>query len=121
RRHTRFSRDWSSDVCSSDLVLQGLGAGRNDRLAAACERRDEIGECLAGTRARFYDELSMFLERLGDGLGHEALARARLEPREMNSEWAFLAKEISEVLHDRAMIQGPRLLVTPSLGAFSST
>src|SRR5690606_39372111 len=26
RRHTRFSRDWSSDVCSSDLVvLQVLG------------------------------------------------------------------------------------------------
>src|SRR5690606_40069173 len=23
RRHTRFSRDWSSDVCSSDLVLRG--------------------------------------------------------------------------------------------------
>src|SRR5690606_40765366 len=23
RRHTRFSRDWSSDVCSSDLLLQG--------------------------------------------------------------------------------------------------
>src|SRR5690606_36789585 len=27
RRHTRFSRDWSSDVCSSDLLfLIGLGA-----------------------------------------------------------------------------------------------
>src|SRR5207302_5579579 len=26
RRHTRFSRDWSSDVCSSDLVIIGLGA-----------------------------------------------------------------------------------------------
>src|SRR5690606_39825579 len=25
RRHTRFSRDWSSDVCSSDLAI-GLGA-----------------------------------------------------------------------------------------------
>src|SRR5690606_39282410 len=25
RRHTRFSRDWSSDVCSSDLVLD-MGA-----------------------------------------------------------------------------------------------
>src|SRR5690606_28864284 len=24
RRHTRFSRDWSSDVCSSDLVTQLL-------------------------------------------------------------------------------------------------
>src|SRR6266511_5180794 len=23
RRHTRFSRDWSSDVCSSDLGLPG--------------------------------------------------------------------------------------------------
>src|SRR5690606_38101727 len=25
RRHTRFSRDWSSDVCSSDLVTMELG------------------------------------------------------------------------------------------------
>src|SRR5690606_40901270 len=24
RRHTRFSRDWSSDVCSSDLVMRTL-------------------------------------------------------------------------------------------------
>src|SRR5690606_40287810 len=39
RRHTRFSRDWSSDVCSSDLTdalgwclsvrLLTLGRGRN--------------------------------------------------------------------------------------------
>src|SRR5690606_37884869 len=26
RRHTRFSRDWSSDVCSSDLTLRSLAA-----------------------------------------------------------------------------------------------
>src|SRR5690606_40386384 len=25
RRHTRFSRDWSSDVCSSDLKTSQLG------------------------------------------------------------------------------------------------
>ena len=25
RRHTRYRRDWSSDVCSSDLSMQGLG------------------------------------------------------------------------------------------------
>src|SRR5690606_39626962 len=24
RRHTRFSRDWSSDVCSSDLMSMGI-------------------------------------------------------------------------------------------------
>src|SRR5690606_40666435 len=29
RRHTSFSRDWSSDVCSSDL----LAAGRGTRMA----------------------------------------------------------------------------------------
>src|SRR5690606_40653548 len=27
RRHTRFSRDWSSDVCSSDLEFVGAVAG----------------------------------------------------------------------------------------------
>src|SRR5690606_41020316 len=25
RRHTRFSRDWSSDVCSSDLTYETIG------------------------------------------------------------------------------------------------
>src|SRR5690606_41132425 len=27
RRHTRFSRDWSSDVCSSDLHFASVGRG----------------------------------------------------------------------------------------------
>src|SRR5690606_39719612 len=31
RRHTRFSRDWSSDVCSSDLLPQTL-LGDSNRL-----------------------------------------------------------------------------------------
>src|SRR5690606_39447273 len=38
RRHTRFSRDWSSDVCSSDLFLTALADGDAEtaaRLAAA--------------------------------------------------------------------------------------
>src|SRR3712207_9530022 len=26
RRHTRYWRDWSSDVCSSDLVLRGTAS-----------------------------------------------------------------------------------------------
>src|SRR5690606_40652645 len=28
RRHTRFSRDWSSDVCSSDLFIHAQKANR---------------------------------------------------------------------------------------------
>src|SRR5690606_39676632 len=34
RRHTRFSRDWSSDVCSSDLACRG------ERLARAASGPD---------------------------------------------------------------------------------
>src|SRR5690606_40066490 len=34
RRHTRFSRDWSSDVCSSDLKRKGLGKGLDALLSA---------------------------------------------------------------------------------------
>src|SRR5205809_1254576 len=37
RRHTRCSRDWSSDVCSSDLIsfAQSRFAGRAEQAAAA--------------------------------------------------------------------------------------
>src|SRR5207245_7183552 len=31
RRHTRCYRDWSSDVCSSDLGAKGRGAGTRPR------------------------------------------------------------------------------------------
>src|SRR5207302_2087297 len=40
RRHTRFSRDWSSDVCSSDLDVASLEALVDPALVAA---RDEFG------------------------------------------------------------------------------
>src|SRR5690606_40913997 len=39
RRHTRFSRDWSSDVCSSDLTV----AQAQRRVEAAIEDRRRIG------------------------------------------------------------------------------
>src|SRR6266511_3216564 len=39
RRHTRFSRDWSSDVCSSDLIVESaLDIVQRDGL------RDHCGE-----------------------------------------------------------------------------
>src|SRR5690606_41038849 len=34
RRHTRFSRDWSSDVCSSDLALNKLMQNRTSFVIA---------------------------------------------------------------------------------------
>src|SRR3989337_3551013 len=38
RRHTRCYRDWSSDVCSSDLVIFLLNAGRT-----RIEEKDDHG------------------------------------------------------------------------------
>src|SRR5690606_39889138 len=40
RRHTRFSRDWSSDVCSSDLVRHGFELQRREERTRTA-RHDE--------------------------------------------------------------------------------
>src|SRR5690606_7213189 len=66
-RHTRFSRDWSSDVCSSDLVLPGRGRlGRGAGLAgfglAALGRGPRTGPVFAGA---------------GPGLGRRGVALRR--------------------------------------------
>src|SRR6266511_3852901 len=37
RRHTRFSRDWSSDVCSSDLGGEEGGTGLRERRCSGGE------------------------------------------------------------------------------------
>src|SRR5207253_5295477 len=41
RRHTRWPRDWSSDVCSSDLYYRGCVAYNQGKIATAeaCFRR----------------------------------------------------------------------------------
>src|SRR5690625_5379738 len=41
RRHTRWPRDWSSDVCSSDLVEEPDGAGHH-RSSGPEERRARV-------------------------------------------------------------------------------
>src|SRR5690606_39628029 len=47
RRHTRFSRDWSSDVCSSDLIGDRLVSAvfnpdKEQRLAATDELKQDV-------------------------------------------------------------------------------
>src|SRR3712207_7107062 len=42
RRHTRYWRDWSSDVCSSDLVYVLQGATRDALVDKVCAAHDAV-------------------------------------------------------------------------------
>src|SRR5690606_41056390 len=44
RRHTRFSRDWSSDVCSSDLVAVGAAADLLDVGLGLAQRPPRVAD-----------------------------------------------------------------------------
>src|SRR5207249_5243069 len=81
RRHTRSKRDWSSDVCSSDLVRL------NGQHLLAKERRKQG---LEGLRPQPRDRRERFLrERLphhGGVLDQPALLRIRSEERRVGKE-----------------------------------
>src|SRR5690606_23919700 len=60
RRHTRFSRDWSSDVCSSDLRSVLGTQDSTDEIAAALLALERLGITGPGAAAwlRTVDEVS---------------------------------------------------------------
>src|SRR5690606_40607647 len=80
RRHTRFSRDWSSDVCSSDLaesqqrmpIVVLWFAGTSPRRVIAAQRLNMGGE--GGIRAGF-------LGRTRTTSAHPAVIACPLGPR----------------------------------------
>src|SRR5690606_21032515 len=57
RRHTRFSRDWSSDVCSSDLILEHLGFPCSFRIIPLPSK---VRNCASAVTVRFIN-LGAFL------------------------------------------------------------
>src|SRR6185503_18213401 len=65
RRHTRCSRDWGSDVCSSDLRRRMRGDGRRALVLRQCPVRRAQGLQQAGD--------------LRDGTGHAAARRVRVD------------------------------------------
>src|SRR5205809_1946849 len=91
RRHTRCSRDWSSDVCSSDLLeeieaLRREGVQMRDELAKIQEERQYLLHQLEGES----QEHSQALEQLAPLQGErqslleqlEEMSRTRLQMEE---------------------------------------
>src|SRR5690606_39483627 len=87
RRHTRFSRDWSSDVCSSDLakpVMEGKGC-----LFKKFAGIDVFDIELAETDPEKLVEIIAALEPTLGGINLEDIKapECRSEERRVGKEW----------------------------------
>src|SRR5207237_6590509 len=86
RRHTRFKCDWSSDVCSSDLLLQRC---RMQRLAASDERLfdgvEAAREFLVGATQRGFGFDAQLAREIGDG--KEKRSEERRVGKECRAGW----------------------------------
>src|SRR5437870_9816204 len=71
RRHTRWPRDWSSDVCSSDLQIQSLEARLNASVALGSRHKGEFLEGTLGPAA------SVFIPVSGSWRGRAPFAGVR--------------------------------------------
>src|SRR5690606_40621353 len=95
RRHTRFSRDWSSDVCSSDLRRNLDLRARLRAVVVASPLRDQVAETMAtldqrkaegAQPERLYElvEQSRGTPCLADWMGYEI---GRASCREGAGDW----------------------------------
>src|SRR5690606_40507869 len=80
RRHTRFSRDWSSDVCSSDLDLLAKDPETYAFIDSMVVRHraylDGDASALASNWAQAYVRLSQQARRAGQGSTAAEIGRA---------------------------------------------
>src|SRR5205809_5929825 len=81
RRHTRCSRDWSSDVCSSDLGRRPVGLRPPEQVPRPVQPRLRLAatDCLPQLSRRRAGRSER--QRLGDG------ALRRSEERRVGKEW----------------------------------
>src|SRR5699024_11233941 len=98
RRHTRSKRDWSSDVCSSDLLLDIVSTIKRclnylpkDANAAAhfilSNVKPSTQETLSGDWGAFYKALTARNILSLDGLVEELRSEERRVGKECRSRW----------------------------------
>src|SRR3712207_7823658 len=83
RRHTRYWRDWSSDVCSSDLVALSPS---QETTADTLSRTPEptCGEVTTGTPSEAFEQLSEEVRELREMADREE----RRVGKECRSRWS---------------------------------
>src|SRR3984893_6525126 len=84
-RHLQRIAD-ERQIALEELILQRLGAGGDDHLATGEERGHEVSESLAGSGARFGEQLAARFDGERDGLGHRELLRTKSIRREVAGE-----------------------------------
>src|SRR5690606_39731359 len=82
RRHTRFSRDWSSDVCSSDLFGDDVLEGRP---VSATSTHEDANDPAVVTSGTFAVRDPWRSGRLPDGSVDEARSEERRVGKECRS------------------------------------
>src|SRR5207247_5093507 len=82
RRHTRSTRDWSSDVCSSDLIVLAC------LLLTACQgsKKKVIAVVPKGTSHLFWQSVQAGAIAAGRDLGVEVVWNGRSEERRVGKE-----------------------------------
>src|SRR5690606_40115587 len=82
RRHTRFSRDWSSDVCSSDLSPGGAAPGGQRKEREPLEAREPYDAAAVAWRTGLpLPQVRYYAALYGEALGEigRASCRERVE------------------------------------------
>src|SRR3712207_7808299 len=85
RRHTRYWRDWSSDVCSSDLLELGALVLQEQALVALLER---LVAALEGLVVRVVHPGRHHRAHLLGELGHPRRSEERRVGKECRSRWS---------------------------------
>src|SRR5699024_11416941 len=88
RRHTRSKRDWSSDVCSSDLVLDlGWAADFTGALVLAWQGGMESGRALADVLTGRVNPSGRLSDTIARDYGDYPRSEERRVGKERRNEW----------------------------------
>src|SRR5690606_3247184 len=95
RRHTRFSRDWSSDVCSSDLSIFVRGAANRSIEIAVPDHSEGVSNALQSSGARRGQRLAHALVPEQDrGVGRAGGGHRRIHTVTANTSGRFIGFEL---------------------------